>query len=463
MISFKFSGLIFLLAFFCVFFIWLSDVLNTGIIPDDYVFISKLILSLHSVVFLFSLKMTSKLKVPVLSLVSFFSIINYGLVIFYIPSYKYQLGVFDYAILPQIFFWFLLFYCVAIFSYLNLRPSLNRVFQVRNDGNYLLLLIISMMFILSNVINIFISGFYDIAAQLLLGYLFVGFILKRNNMGINIFFISYLFYQIFLAAISGFGYAVVYIITFLCSLYLIFGFKSIRTNFLMFFLLVISVISLVVISKYKVEIRETAKRDLTNIEKIKSLVDLTSQYQSDKVVDDGIENSLLWRSSYQIGALSFIKLNTPSRVPFWYGESYFPLLYKFIPRIIWKNKPAEAMGQVFGHRYYITMQDDYGTSMNTPCITEAYMNFSNFGMYIFAVIFGVMIIHFPLSLNLRNTGFYKSLLFDDLYILDAICMSLIALYYIQIESNFSMLIGKIIIILVFRFFVLKLYKFLSPR
>ncbi len=91
------------------------------------------------------------------------------------------------------------------------------------------------------------------------------------------------------------------------------------------------------------------------------------------------------------------------------------------------------------------------------------MNFSNFGMYIFAVIFGVMIIHFPLSLNLRNTGFYKSLLFDDLYILDAICMSLIALYYIQIESNFSMLIGKIIIILVFRFFVLKLYKFLSPR
>ena len=43
--------------------------------------------------------------------------------------------------------------------------------------------------------------------------------------------------------------------------------------------------------------------------------------------------------------------DTPAMVPFWRGESLYPILFKPIPRFIMPDKPEELSGGWFGHRY----------------------------------------------------------------------------------------------------------------
>jgi hypothetical protein len=66
---------------------------------------------------------------------------------------------------------------------------------------------------------------------------------------------------------------------------------------------------------------------------------------------------------------------TPARVPYWKGETYFSLLLKPIPRAFWPDKPMEVTGQEFGHRYGFLHALDDTTSYNLPQLVEMYANF----------------------------------------------------------------------------------------
>jgi hypothetical protein len=126
--------------------------------------------------------------------------------------------------------------------------------------------------------------------------------------------------------------------------------------------------------------------------------------------------------------------DTPSRQPFLYGESYLPLLTKWIPRLIWPEKPREDLGNRWGRQYGYLGEDDFGTSFNLPWLTEMYMNFGALGVFgvsfLLGVAFRYLSVHF--WTRARDAGTY------------AFGMVIgIPLFFV--ESNLSLLFGQLII------------------
>jgi hypothetical protein len=105
--------------------------------------------------------------------------------------------------------------------------------------------------------------------------------------------------------------------------------------------------------------------------------------------------------------------DTPAFVPFWGGESYYPILFKPIPRAVWPDKPEELTGQTFGHRYGLISTSNTATSLNLPQIVELYANFGLIGviagMFIFGLIYRLLIemyVHPGMGLGALVGGVY---------------------------------------------------------
>jgi len=79
---------------------------------------------------------------------------------------------------------------------------------------------------------------------------------------------------------------------------------------------------------------------------------------------------------------------TPSSVPYWYGETYKLTLTNLVPRIIWPEKPREAAGQKFTHRYEMIAPENTTTAINLPWVVEMYANFGRMGVIIGMVLTG---------------------------------------------------------------------------
>jgi len=80
--------------------------------------------------------------------------------------------------------------------------------------------------------------------------------------------------------------------------------------------------------------------------------------------------------------------DTPHSVPYWGGATYYPLLFKLIPRFLLPDKAEEVTGRTFGHRYGFTPAGDIGTSINLPQIVELYANFGLAGVIVGMTLFG---------------------------------------------------------------------------
>ena len=104
------------------------------------------------------------------------------------------------------------------------------------------------------------------------------------------------------------------------------------------------------------------------------------------------------RIFHSMDSLLIVTLLSPETVPYWDGYTYNYLKSKIIPRILWKNKPQDRLGNEFGHRYIkltpainkITnkkQKKDVSTSWNMPVLNELYVNYGNKG-----VIYGMLII-----------------------------------------------------------------------
>lgn len=73
-----------------------------------------------------------------------------------------------------------------------------------------------------------------------------------------------------------------------------------------------------------------------------------------------------------------------------YGATYLPLLTKWIPRMIWPDKPREDLGNRWAHEYgYLDSSDDV-TSFNLPWLPEMYMNFGWTGVVIISFLIGAL-------------------------------------------------------------------------
>lgn len=118
--------------------------------------------------------------------------------------------------------------------------------------------------------------------------------------------------------------------------------------------------------------------------------------------------------------LGDVMSQTPSVVPYWGGETYYPLLFKLIPRIVWPDKPEEITGLTFGHRYGFSSPENIDTSIDLPQLIEQYANFGLLGVVIGMFIIGMiyrlllsMFVHPEMGLGaLVAAVFVVSSLFD---------------------------------------------------
>lgn len=81
---------------------------------------------------------------------------------------------------------------------------------------------------------------------------------------------------------------------------------------------------------------------------------------------------------------------TPGVVAYWNGGSYEPLLYTFVPRFLYPEKPTAASGQPFGHRYGIIALEDHETSINLAQTMELYVNYGVTGIVLGSLLFGII-------------------------------------------------------------------------
>ncbi len=81
---------------------------------------------------------------------------------------------------------------------------------------------------------------------------------------------------------------------------------------------------------------------------------------------------------------------TPDIVPYWEGATYFPILFKLIPRLLWPDKPPDDTGQAFGHRYGFLALTDFETAFNLPQTVEMYANFGAIGVIIGSFLLGLL-------------------------------------------------------------------------
>ena len=124
---------------------------------------------------------------------------------------------------------------------------------------------------------------------------------------------------------------------------------------------------------------------------------------------------------------------TPSFVPYWQGATYYPILFKPIPRILYPEKPKEATGGAFGHRYNTLDPSDHETSINLPQLVELYINFGIAGVVVGMFLFGVLF-QCVLSLFVHEGMGFGAL----------IGASFIAAQFFNLESATSMMLGGVL-------------------
>jgi hypothetical protein len=129
---------------------------------------------------------------------------------------------------------------------------------------------------------------------------------------------------------------------------------------------------------------------------------------------------------------------TPAQIPFWGGETFYPLLFKPIPRFLYPDKPEEISGQTFGHRYGFLSPNDSSTSYNLPQLVELYANFGMSGilagMFFLGALYRILqciFVHPSMGLGAVVGGAYS---FTQLLL---------------IESSFSLVIGGLFWVLIF--------------
>lgn len=123
----------------------------------------------------------------------------------------------------------------------------------------------------------------------------------------------------------------------------------------------------------------------------------------------------------------------PDEVPFWGGESLYPLLVKPIPRLIYPGKPQEVMGGTFGRRYELLASTDFTTSYNLPQLVELYIDFGTIGVLVGMFLLGVLyrliqhvLVHSRMGIGGMVAGLY---IFAGLLV---------------IENNLSMVLGGLV-------------------
>jgi hypothetical protein len=406
------------------------------------IFISFLI---HSSAFFICLSLLNIFKFPLILIFSFFNIFTYAVAPSVISFNDFQLGVFNPEILYFFNVGFFVFYVVYFFLlYFRLSNIKYLPYQEKYDLNKLQFILLA-LYILFLFVTIGINGIDEIVKSYTIGVFFLGYLSDYNSWFKNLILLFIISFEIISAMLSGLIFDLVYLTIFILVLIYLLGHLNKKVIYISIFLGSFLVYFAFKFSPVKTEYRSIDLSKESTISKLQIIYDLISK-GSENTEDKSKNSETLWRLTYPMSAFSMVRAKTPSLVPYWEGESYYSVFFKFIPRFIWSDKPKENMGQVFGHRYNILDNNDTRTSMNTPIIAEAYMNFGITAIFFVFIFMGVITASIFYK---QNTIVDQSNEMNNLdQLLTNFDIAIVSVIFIQWESNLSMMLGKIIILLI---------------
>ena len=182
-----------------------------------------------------------------------------------------------------------------------------------------------------------------------------------------------------------------------------------------------------------------SQSNLSQLERSRLLLEMVGESVAPMIEggDSGAYDTAMEVSSRRLGTdvLTFASVvhDTPGFVPYWDGASYYPLLFKLVPRFIYPDKPKEMTGQTFGHRYGLLDPNNFETSFNLPQVIEAYINFGPIGVVVVMFLLGAIFravqaifVHPGMGFGALVSGVYMSILM------------------LQVESAASLVLGGLI-------------------
>jgi hypothetical protein len=403
---------------------------------------------IHSLALTMGFSLLRYQKLPFVIPFAAFNILCYVIAPMHVDFNNFQLDVFEPSNLVIFNQGFLLFYAVYfLVVYYRIRVFKIPIFEINLDVSRFQL-VLSVFYLGSFFLSGFLQFLHVTFTHWLLGAFVVGYFLKKNTFFGNLSFLVLLSFEIINSIIGGLIFPLVYLMIFFLLLLVVFEFNLKRHFFILLFLFLGTSYYASSFSKVKMDYRSSDLTNSSNLEKVLIINDLIGNIDNDVVTSDD-DKGILWRLTYSLSGLSHVRNKTPSTVPFWDGESYYPIFYKLIPRILWPDKPREEMGQLFGHRYKILNDDNLTTSMNCPMVAEAYMNFGMIGIWLIFLIYGLIMANLFFVKNLKSNCDRN----QEVEILNRFNICIVSVYLLQMESNFSMFVGKLIILFVIMVFV----------
>lgn len=214
-----------------------------------------------------------------------------------------------------------------------------------------------------------------------------------------------------------------------------------------FFILFLLMLTLVV---WKINKRSNANYNFVNLEKKMRIYNTNLIYKGDNFYLN-LLSRIIEQPINRINKIDqFGYILSIQEKKYLLGKSYYPLVGKLIPRLLWKNKPSENFGNQYGRQFKFIPSYDYSTSVNPSTLIESYINFSFFGIILLGLTYGLIV---RLSLNLSNYFQKKDPLISYLI------LSNVLLLFLSSESNFSLGFGGFLQIL----FIIFLYYLINKK
>ncbi|MBL8295416.1 MAG: hypothetical protein JNN08_26460 [Bryobacterales bacterium] len=154
-----------------------------------------------------------------------------------------------------------------------------------------------------------------------------------------------------------------------------------------------------------------------------------------------------------IRMLAYVMRQSPSPVPYWEGETYKSLISKFVPRLLWRDKPADTISHDFGHRYSLIWPSDHVTAMNMPWLVELWVNFGPRGLVLGMLFFGLLFGYLTRKLNRSEMTELEFVV--GATILFPLCVNQ--------ESHFAIVAGNVVLLYVVLVLYFRLGFWLQPR
>ncbi len=138
-----------------------------------------------------------------------------------------------------------------------------------------------------------------------------------------------------------------------------------------------------------------------------------------------------------LSEFSYVLQMTPSKIPYINGQSYRSLLYMFIPRLMWHNKPLIGSTVFYGHRYHFITDNDHVTDWLIVLPIEGWINGGWFSFVLSAACIGLLL------------NFLWAFFVGKLESIGNIIFASILVYYAGWESSATIIFGTLIHVLIF--------------